>query len=263
MRRIFLLIIVGLLLVGMPMRAHSQFELHKADFYAVLGFEESAKVTAWMKQISSKMIDGYKGIEKKEYGGLNFYDYLKSEFPGFKCKHRILFHWGYNSKPWNDALQAKVDALPWGKDPQEVIRFMQCITDEQQYRNREANAMTEALFGFAKGGKDAAYANAMISIVYDTHLLGDYTPDNSDFDGVQDFRSVVGDMINAVRKLDERGAKVLVKKIQSIANNEQISIQIRAERLISMRSKEMPGFLQSAQRGSLAKRFNKQGIYFK
>lgn len=243
--------------------AHSGFALHKDDFYAVLGLEENAKVTAWMKQISSKMIDGYKGIELPEYGGLDFYNYLKQEFPGFKCKHRVLFHWGYNARPWNERLQAKADALPWGRNPDEVKRFQQALIKEQQRRNREANAMTEQLFGFASGGKDASYANAMISIVYDVHLIGDYTPDNKDFDGLQDFRSAVGDLINALRKLDDSRANPLVKKIQGISNDETISVHTRAENLLRLLSDEVPAFLKSAQDGALQRRFRKQGIFFR
>lgn len=242
--------------------AHSGFDLHKADFYAVLGFEENPKVTAWMRQISSKMIDGYKGVELPEYNGLDFYNYLKTEFPGFKCKHRLLFHWGYNSRPWNDGLQAKVDALPWGRNPEEVKRFQQAIINEQQRRNREANAMTETLFGFASGGKDAAYANAMISIVYDVHLIGDYTPDNKDFDGVQDISSVIGDLINAIRRIDETEGRQLIKSIQS-ASQKQVPVQEKAENLLDILRTEMPSFLQKAQDGSLKRRFAKQGIRFR
>ncbi len=242
--------------------AHSGFDLHKADFYAVLGFEDNAKVTAWMRQISSKMIDGYKGVELPQYGGMDFYNYLKAEFPGFKCKHRLLFHWGYNSRPWNEGLQAKADALPWGRNPDELQRFKQTIANEQQRRNREANAMTEKLFGFASSGKDASYANAMISIVYDVHLLGDYTPDNKDFDGVQDFSSVVGDLINAIRKIDEAQGKALVKSIQT-ASKQQQPVQQKAVAMLEILRQEMPEFLQKAQGGSLKRRLAKQGIIFK
>lgn len=258
-------LLLGLLLAAAPLRAHAGFELHKADFYAVLGFQENKKVTAWMRCISSRMIDGYKGVELPEYGGLNFYDYLKAEFPGFKCKHRLLFHWGYNARPWNDALQAKAEALPWGKDPAELRRFQQTITREQQRRNREANALTEELFGFSPRGKEASWANAMISIVYDTHLIGDYTPDNRDLDGLQDFRSVVGDLINALRKLDESRSRDLARRIGRIGDSAGTASEIpqAAEELLRLLSAELPGFLKTAQDGSLARRFEQQGILFR
>lgn len=257
---IAILFVLGIMVSG-KVEAHSGFELHKADFYAVLGFEENAKVTAWMRQISSKMIDGYRGVELPEYNGLNFYDYLKAEFPGFKCKHRLLFHWGYNSSPWNDKLQAKADALKW--DAAELQRFKNALIKEQKRRNFEANAMTEQLFGFASGGRDASYANAMISIVYDVHLLGDYTPDNKDFDGVQDFGAVVGDLINSVRKLDDKRSKELIRKIRAASLATDKSVNIRAENIIAILSDEFPRFLKSARDGSLARRFQARGISFR
>lgn len=259
--RKFVAFLASIFLSVLSVSAHSGFDLHKADFYAVLGLREHPDVTAWMKQISSKMIDGYKGVPLPEYGGLDFYNYLKAEFPGFKCKHRVLFHWGYNSRPWNDELQAKADALPWGRDPKELERFRRTIASEQQRRNREANAMTEELFGFASGGKDASYANAMISIVYDVHLIGDYTPDNRDLDGVQDFESVVGDLVNAVRRLDEEGGKHLIKCIRSLSA-EDIPVQEKAAMLMGLLTDEMPDFLRQAQGGALKRRFEKRGIEF-
>lgn len=256
-----------LFLSALSAAARSGFDLHKADFYAVLGFEENAKVTAWMRQISSSMIDNYRGPELPEYGGENFYNWLKSEFPGFKCKHRLLFHWGYNSRPWSDELQAKVDALPWGSDDAEVKRFQKALVDEQQRRNREANAATERLFGFASGGVEASWANAMISILYDTHLLGDYLPppDNSDFDGLQNFSSVVGDLINAIRKIDANlpEAKQLVKDIQRIANNTGNSVHIRAQQLIGHLSENLPQVLAKARSDALKRRFHAAGIEFR
>ncbi len=122
--------------------------------------------------------------------------------------------------------------------------------------------MTEKLFGFASSGKDASYANAMISIVYDVHLLGDYTPDNKDFDGVQDFSSVVGDLINAIRKIDEAQGKALVKSIQT-ASRQQLPVQQKAAGMLEILQREMPEFLQKAQGGTLKRRFAKQGIIFK
>ncbi len=113
--------------------------------------------------------------------------------------------------------------------------------------------MTEKLFGFASSGKDASYANAMISIVYDVHLLGDYTPDIS---------SVVGDLINAIRKIDEAQGKALVKSIQT-ASRQQLPVQQKAAGMLEILQREMPEFLQKAQGGTLKRRFAKQGIIFK
>lgn len=62
----------------------------------------------------------------------------------------------------------------------------------------------------------------MISVVYDVHLIGDYTLDNRDFDGVQD----------------------------------------RASQLLEFLSQEFPSFLKNAQNGSLARCFARKSIRF-
>lgn len=246
-----------ILLQNAAASAHGSFNEHKADFYAVLPFCQSPEIDAWMKCISSDMIDNYRGTVRPEFGGLNFYDYLKEKYPPFKCKHRALFHWGFNSTPWTDYLQEKVEGYGW--DDGKISLFREEITAEQQRRNFAANEMTEKLFGYASGGRDAAYANAMISIVYDLHLIGDYTSDNTDLDGLQLFRSAVGDLINSLRKLDDASSRSLIRNIQREVNTEE-DVQIRADRLMQLLHKEGPSFFLKAQNGSLARRWEERGI---
>lgn len=244
--------------------AHSSFDEHKNDFYSVLGFNENTRLTEWMRIISSDMIDKHRGPERAEYGGLNFYDYLKHRFPGFKCKHRLLFHWGYNSRPWTPALERKVMALSWSDNPENVKLFQDALVYEQKLRNAKANEYTEQLFDLSSSGAEAKLANALVSIVYDTHILGDYTPDNTDLEGLQSFPSVVGDIINSIRKIDADlpAAKLLVKTIQTTANDQSLTVPDRATRLLSILSDSLPDVLASAHDGAIARRFAKQGITF-
>jgi len=243
-------------LLSVPVYSHS-FTSHRADFYAVLPFYESKELDEWMKMISYDLIDNYKGVQRSEYGERSFYDYLREKFPPFKCKHRMLFHWGYNATPWSDALQQKVEGYGW--DEEKISLFKKEIVREQQKRNSEANRKTEELFGFASGGKDAGYANAMISLIYDVHMLGDYTPDNSDLDGIVSFSSVIGDLINALRKLDAVESKPLVKDIQNAANNDK-DVQIRATDVLMILAEKCPVFLLNAENGTLARRWEKRGL---
>lgn len=262
MKKIF--IILSSLLLWMPairLQAHGSLNEHKADFYAVLPFCPNQEIDDWMKCISSDMIDNYRGVIRSEFGNLNFYDYLKQKFPPFKCKHRALFHWGYNSTPWSDYLQKKVEGYGW--DTGKISLFREEIVREQQRRNHTANEMTEKLFGYASSGRDAAYANALISIVYDIHLIGDYTSDNSDLDGLQLFSSAVGDLINSIRKLDDSElSRTLVKEIQKTVNTSE-DVQVRADRLMELLYREGPSFFIKAQNGSLARRWEKIGLRLK
>ena len=227
---------------------------HRADFYSVLPFEQSAKLDKWLRFISWDLIDNYKGEPLKIYNNMNFYDYLKSKYPPFKCKHRVLFHWGYNSTPWSYELEKKCREYRWSKA--KIDAFKLAITKEQQRRNALANRLTEETFRMSHGGKDASYANALISIVYDVHLLGDYTPDNTDFVGLQSFTSVIGDIINSIRKLDYQGSKYIVRKIQNSANRSNISVHVRAQDVLNLLSKELPLFIRKAQGGSLYRRWS-------
>lgn len=238
--------------------AHKSHALHRADMYAVFGFEEDKELDAWFQLISSDLIDGYRGDPRPEFGGLNFYDYLKQKYPPFKCKHRLLFHWGFNSRPWSDDLERKVRGYKWNEG--RIEAFKRELVAEQKRRNALANELTEELFGFSSGGRDAAYANALTSLVYDIHLVGDYTPDNKDMDGVDDFSSVVGDIVNSLRRLDSDRCVPLVKKISSLtrgvsAENEQAV----AQRLLDLLESEVPSFLKSVDGGRLYNRMKKKG----
>lgn len=126
---------------------------------------------------------------------------------------RIVEDAGYNSRPWTPYLQEKVNSLGWSEE--QVKELQQDLFAEQKRRNSKTNAMTEDLFGFEHGGKEARIARVTVSIAYDTHILGDYEPDNSDLDGLQDINSVIGDIINNIRALDKQAGNELIKRIHN------------------------------------------------
>lgn len=258
-----LLVLLMAALAPLCASAHGSHQQHRQDFYDVFQFMPDSRLDAWMKYVSSDMIDGYRGVPRDVYGGMCFYDYMKAEFPGFACRHRLLFHWGYNSRPWSDALEARIAKCQWYGDEVQVIRFRDLVAGEQKMRNAAANALTEKTFGFASGGKDASFANAMISVLYDTHIIGDYTPDNRDLDGVMDFGSAVGDLINAIRKLDARAGDALVKSLQKLGSDSSVGVQDRAAAVLALLKSDFSPFLQKAQGGSLARRFAAEGYSFR
>lgn len=97
-RNKFFILIVLVILYSPQARCHSGWGEHYADIIAVLGFENSPQLRNWAKFISSDMIDKHEP----------FYSKFKQKHPGFSCKHRLFFHWGYNAEPWNPFLEAKV-----------------------------------------------------------------------------------------------------------------------------------------------------------
>lgn len=239
------------------MCAHGSFNEHKYDMYRVLGFMENPQITKWMEFISTEMIDKCYDSE--------FYKSLQSNYPDFKCKHRLLFHWGYNDEPWNTPIELKVRDYASQKSLNQdslVKVFKEDFKKEQKRRNSEMNKRTENLFGFASGGKDAARANFFAAIVYDVHLLGDYTDDNRDFDGLVPFDRVVRDIADRVTKLDpsDRKGKVVVANLNKIRNC-GLNREDKAKQVIDYLSTALPSFIMTVEGGSIYRRLQNKGFY--
>lgn len=256
-------IIVLLLIIShVSSSAHASWEQHADDMYEVLGLERNEKLTDWMRFVSSVLIDNNNTDYAFSDNGepFDFYLYLKEKYPGFQCKHRLLFHWGYNSRPWSIYLQNKV--IEYGWSDTRIQEFQTDLVAEQKRRNSFANNYTENLFGFAHGGKEARVARVIISVVYDVHLLGDYEPDNTDLEGLQDIGSVVGDIINNINALDKRTGAKLAKQLQKISQNPDCEVQDKAAALLNLLKEHFGAFLRTADSGTLEEHLNAQGFFF-
>ena len=134
---------------------------------------------------------------------------------------------------------------------------------EQKRRNSEMNKRTENLFGFASGGKDAARANFFAAIVYDVHLLGDYTDDNRDFDGLVSFNRIIKDIVDRINRLnpsDPKG-KVIVANLHRIERNSRLLRAEKAQLVIDYLSKNLPDFIMTVEDGSIYRRLQKKGYF--
>ena len=232
---------------------HNGWEQHADDMMAVFGFNDNRQLREWMKFISSDMIDK---VEP-------FYSRLKANHPGFSCKHRLLFHWGYDSEPWSKQLENRVQVYcqDYDLNTESNIRVFKAeIKEEQIKRNRIINERTESLFGFAHGGIDARYAHFFASMAYNIHLLGDYTSDNSDLDGLQDISTIIGLIVIEIRSLDNIQSKQIIKGITKI-NQQYIDPQEKADMLMIYLKYELPKFIKKAQNGSIYRRLKNKGFY--
>lgn len=262
MRRKIVIIVLLLIISHVSSLAHASWEQHADDMYEVLGLERNEKLTDWMRFVSSVLIDNYNTEYAFPDNGepFDFYSYLKEKYPGFQCKHRLLFHWGYNSRPWSTYLQNKVIGYGWSET---MIRDFQAdLVAEQKRRNSFTNNYTENLFGFEHGGKEARVARVIISVVYDVHLLGDYEPDNIDLEGLQDIGSVVGDIVNNINALDKRAGAQLVKQLQKISRNPNCEVQDKATALLGLLKEHFGVFLRTADNGTIEEHLNAQGFFF-
>ena len=216
---------------------------HIQEFYEVLPFAKDARLDKWMKKISVELLDDYHG--EAVYEGKTFYEYITTgEFEGFSYykNHRSLFHWGYNSEPWSELIEEKMRQCVWSNNHVSVMKFKNTFKAEQKRRNAFINRETENTFGFASGGKDAAYANALISIIYDVHILGDYqTPLN---DIIMDLKRVVEDIRNSVIKLDNSDiGKKFNKELLVKFNRTPGDDRVKARILLEFMKNEFPQFL--------------------
>ena len=258
-------------LLPQSVSAHGNGKTHVKEMYSVLPFavqengsatSENKPIADWLGMITSDLIDNYWGKQYDDYGGKSFYDYLRDEFD-FHCKHRLLFHWGFNSRPWSEALEEKISGYDWYSDPETVTRFKQLFVTEQARRNRQANAVTEELFGLTSSGKEAAWANGIISVVYDVHLLGDWVPDdNSDFDGVTPPSKIVIDLVNAVRRIDPQKSKSIEKELIAVSKSATDENEM-AVMLIAKLQTLFPDFLLESNDGALKRKFQAKGFTLK
>ena len=262
MLRKVIIIFTSLFTLQSSLLAHGSWQEHAEDMYNVFGFERNDELTNWMKFVSSVLIDN----NNTEYAfsddgnPFDFYAYLQEKYPDFQCKHRLLFHWGYNSRPWSSYLQDKVDSYGWSD---EMIRdFQEDLIAEQKRRNGYANEYTENVFGFAHGGKEARIARVLISIAYDVHILGDYEPDNTDLDGLQDLGSVVGDIINNLTALDKKQSSALCKQLRKVSQGQEYELQDKASVLLNLLKDNFSILLQNADDGKIAAHLKAHGFRF-
>ena len=260
MLRKALILLFSLFISHSSLLAHGSWLQHAEDMYNVFGFERNEELTKWMKFVSSVLIDNNNAdcAFSDNQEPFNFYRYLQEKYPGFQCKHRLLFHWGYNSRPWTIYLQNKVEYYGWSKI---MIRDFQAdLIAEQKRRNGFANEYTENVFGFRHGGNEARIARVFISIAYDVHLLGDYEPDNSDLDGLQDLGSVIGDVIHNLQALDKQQSADLVKKLKKASQGQENDIQEMASLILNILKADFRNVLQRAEDGKVSKHLLAQGF---
>ena len=129
------ILFISLFLFRMSILAHASWQQHADDMYEVFGFERNEELTNWMKFVSSVLIDNNNSDNAFSKDGIsfNFYSYLQEKYPDFQCKHRFLFHWGYNSRPWSTYLQDKVNRYGWSEEM--IKNFQTDLVAEQKRRN--------------------------------------------------------------------------------------------------------------------------------
>lgn len=235
---------------------------HQEDFEAVLPFVWNDRLEEWGKSITD-VLDRFNNNSVPEYGGISTYKYFNQKY-GLTCPmgdHRIFFHWGYQRKPWCDAI---LPLLPnhVTQDSALMENFRKDLTNEQARRNRLANKMTEQTFGFGSSGRSARYANALITLIYDVHILGDYETANAI--GLASVNQIVAEISTALNNIDAARSKPLVKDLRSIAGQNK-SDSDKALLCLDYLRKQVPLFIYNADDGvvNFRKHFQDCGFVFR
>lgn len=246
--------------------AHSGFIQHGEDIMAVLGLEHDTRLfnrskdtksnNSWVKFISSDMIDN-----------TDFHKELEKDYPGFSIKgpnrHRLLFHWAYDTEPWNEELEVLFREYCdiTDRNIESNIRILKAkIISEQKKRNRKVMNKTQEVFGFETGGKQGhVYTHFFASMAYNIHILGDYTSDNTVLDGLFGFDRLIGKIVSELRNLDYSNSKYIVSEITRI-NSQNIDVQKKADMLMDYLKQEVPGFIKKACNGSVKRKIEGQGF---
>lgn len=134
------------------------------------------------------------------------------------------------------------------------------MVTEQKRRNKSLNSKTEELFGFAHGGRDAAFARFFAAMAYNIHLLGDYESANSIFDGLCGLNNLIGMIVVEIRNLDNKASKEIIKGITQI-NNTVKDDQEKTDKLMAYLKVNLPKFISKAQNGSIKRRLEKKDFY--
>lgn len=267
MKRLLLVIIYSLIYSTIVL-AHSSFIQHCEDMMDVFGFEYNLKLfsrskdtksnKSWTKFISSDMIDN-----------TEFHRQLERRHPKFHIAnpnyHRMLFHWGYNVEPWSPYLERHIRTycrLNNIDKESTISAFKAEIKAEQKKRNRKINEVTENVFGFAHGGKDAKYAQFFASMAYNIHLLGDQQRGNKVFIGVAHTNNLIEQIILSLRMLDSSKSKPIEKGL-TLLNKKYSDQHLKADAVMLYLKQTIPGFIKTAQNGSIYRRLEKNGFKIK
>lgn len=225
---------------------------HNGDIAKVLGVglgdtQVRAKIEAITSGFAQK-IDGKEDASEL----LRRIREIAPSFTWSKYTHRLFFHWGFNRNPRNSsALRNQIELATEDVGVREKIWTL--IENEQGKRNREMfNIIRNNLK--ASGGVTEltrSEVNAIASIVYDTHIIGDYI-EGKEIPSQALFRlpDLLADIIHATRNLGCTDVKLLnnFKKNINDAQAKGADDKARARLILDIMIAEIPLMIKKTDR---------------
>jgi len=227
---------------------------HEADAYSVLPFERDSKISDWF-EVVHKTID---------FPFNTYFEGLRTpphqDFSWGKFGHRLFFHWGFNSKPWSPQVEERVQECHW--DVHTIALFKQKLINEQARRNRLVMENTSLTLHLGMSGQMREYTNGFASLLYDTHLLGDYSTTKKA--PLQNLNYVIDDLkVSLFKKLKGGNEALRINKKLEATKSLYADPKIRAEKVLEILQNNVPKMILNAQNGYFRKHFEKNGIGMK
>jgi hypothetical protein len=227
---------------------------HEADAYSVFPFERSVEISAWFEAVHNTIDYPYNAYFKGAR------DHPHQKFSWGSYGHRLFFHWGFNGKPWTPQIQERVALCKW--DKKTVEAFKKKLVAEQARRNKIIMTETSKALHFGLSGQQREYVNGFASLLYDTHLLGDYTTTN--IEPLLELNSVIDDIKRALyRKLKGGAQAVRINKTLESYKRIYADPRVRAAKVLELMQKEVPAMILSAEDGYFRRWFERWGVEVK
>jgi len=256
MKKLFLVSVLLVLVVTASAKSFLRGESggHEADAYSVLPFKESEKISDWLEVVHKTIDVPYNSYFK----GLR--DAPHQKFSWGKYGHRIFFHWGFNGKPWSPQIEEKVLECHW--DAPTIDSFKKKLVEEQARRNRLVMERTSETLQLGMSGVLREYTNGFASLVYDTHLLGDYSTTQKA--PLQDLNLVIDDIKVALyRKLKGGNVALAINKRLDLTKTLYTDPEVRAKQVLAILEEDVPEMILNAQDGYFRKHFRECKIKVK
>lgn len=259
MKRLIFPILIFILVIFFVSNSYSKIfdpkstDSHGRDFCECIGIDCAAnsEITEALKVLSDNMDN----VDKS-----GFYRELKEKF-GFnrgKYTHRILFHWGFNDDPRKSTiLRERVEA---SVDKSVQKDFYLYVLNEQIRRNKKTIRATKRGFGVTTNKK----AKALTTILYDVHILGDYScPTCTDLKPLCSMDRVKKDIMKkGIERLFPYSSSrhALVKKLDNISKTS--SDKEYAAQILIFLKEDLPPLLSEHSENIFYKEIDFQGSSF-
>lgn len=216
-KRCFLLL-VAVMGLALPCRALSGWE-HATDMYRIFPFDsvpQNKAVLRYYRLVNSYL--DYPYTQPGERPSKNnpkrpkcIADHPKFSKIHWQGKHRIWFHWGFNTDPrqfapiTNSLNAAIADGVIQASD---LPEFWDLMNAEVSKRNRALMNEGAAVFGFGELGAISAaqrrQLNGLVTVLYSIHILGDHqTTDSND---IVPLNRVYADVYSAIDNIAGKDA---------------------------------------------------------